>query len=80
MQKNESEQSMTWELLVASGMYQPHSLESLLGKLWNYDGTSGHISWESTDPGTRDRIAALEAKWDLISPKEQRKLSRYPTQ
>jgi predicted Zn-dependent protease len=68
----------SWELLVASGLYQPHSLESLLAKLWSYDGSSGDSSWESTHPGTRDRIAALEAKWELMSPKEQRRLSRYP--
>jgi len=69
----------SWELLVASGMYQPHALQSMLSKLWSYDGSSsGDTSWESTHPGTRDRIAALEVKWDLLSMKEQKRLSRYP--
>lgn len=68
----------SWELLVASGMYQPHALQSMLSKLWSYDGSSGDTSWESTHPGTRDRIAALEAKWDLLSVGEQKRLSRYP--
>lgn len=70
----------SWELLVASGIYQPHSLQSMLSKLWSYDGSSGDTSWESTHPGTRDRIAALEVKWDLLSVGEQKRLSRYPVQ
>lgn len=68
----------SWELLVASKRYQPHALQSMLSKLWSYDGSSGDTSWESTHPGTRDRIAALQLKWDLLSTREQKRLLHYP--
>ena len=77
--KDEYEADATsWELLVASGIYQPHALQSMLSTLWSYDGSSGDTSWESTHPGTRDRIAALQVKWDLLSTREQKRLAHYP--
>lgn len=69
-----------WDLLVASGMYQPHSLQTMLAKLWSYEGSSGDTSWESTHPGTKDRIAALQLKWELLPKSEQKRLSQYPVQ
>lgn len=70
-----------WDLLASTydlsngsaRQYHPRSVRRLLQKLWDYQGGSGSTSWESTHPGTRDRIVALEKKWDALSWAEKRK-------
>lgn len=52
--------------------FHPKSLKSLLQKLWRLQGGSGTTSWESTHPGTRDRIDALQKKWEALSFMERR--------
>jgi len=69
---------MAWNLLVSSQTYKPTAVKSLLSKLWSTHGGSGETSWESTHPGTKDRISALEEKWNDLSRKQQRKLKMYP--
>jgi predicted Zn-dependent protease len=65
----------SWELLTQSRRYNPQALKSLLEKLWDFHGRQGgKTSWESTHPGTLDRIGALEEKWNALSYPEQRKL------
>ena len=53
--------------------YHPKSVGRLLRKLWDYQGGSGSTSWESTHPGTRDRIDSLERKWDSLTVAERRR-------
>mmetsp|Transcript_154 Transcript_154/g.297 ORF Transcript_154/g.297 Transcript_154/m.297 type:complete len:337 (+) Transcript_154:181-1191(+) len=53
--------------------YHPGSVRKLLRKLWEYQGGSGSTSWESTHPGTKDRIEALEKKWKALSLAEKRR-------
>jgi len=69
-----------WELTVSSRMYSPKGVESLLKKLWTLQGGSGQTSWESTHPGTKDRIVALKTKWDDLSVRQRRRLNQYPIQ
>eukprot|EP00571_Detonula_confervacea_P008107 CAMPEP_0172317908 /NCGR_PEP_ID=MMETSP1058-20130122/33254_1 /TAXON_ID=83371 /ORGANISM="Detonula confervacea, Strain CCMP 353" /LENGTH=320 /DNA_ID=CAMNT_0013032589 /DNA_START=154 /DNA_END=1113 /DNA_ORIENTATION=- len=60
-----------WDLLASTysfgrssaRQYHPKSVRRLLRKLWEYQGGTGSTSWESTHPGTKDRIGALEEKW-----------------
>mmetsp|Transcript_44218 Transcript_44218/g.134639 ORF Transcript_44218/g.134639 Transcript_44218/m.134639 type:complete len:367 (-) Transcript_44218:242-1342(-) len=66
-----------WDILVETGMYDPRSVASMLGKLWSLEGGSGKTRWESTHPGTADRIRALQDKWDGLDWREQRRLSKY---
>lgn len=67
----------SWDLLVHSSKYHPQALQSLLNKLWEYHGKQGgKTSWESTHPGTLDRIGALHTKWESLTYQEQRKLTR----
>ena len=63
-----------WELLLLSKRYSPKAVESLLKKLWDASGGSGDTSWESTHPGTKDRIDALKTKWDELPISERRRL------
>jgi predicted Zn-dependent protease len=66
----------SWDLLTQSRRYDPQALQSLLKKLWNYNGQQGgETSWESTHPGTLDRIDALDQKWKALDFKQRRKLS-----
>lgn len=53
--------------------YHPRSVRRLLRKLWEYQGGSGSTSWESTHPGTKDRIDALENKWNALTLAEKRR-------
>lgn len=69
-----------WELTVNSKIYSPKGVESLLKKLWTLQGGSGQTSWESTHPGTKDRIVALKTKWDDLSVRQRRRLNQYPIQ
>lgn len=67
----------SWDLLVSSRKYNPQALQSLLDKLWTYHGKQGgKTSWESTHPGTLDRIGALDDKWQSLTHREQQKLTR----
>lgn len=71
----------SWDLLVMSGVYQPQALQSLLSKLWSLEkGSSGKTSWESTHPGTKDRIKALQTKWSALPLGDRKRLARYPEQ
>jgi predicted Zn-dependent protease len=71
----------SWELLVMTGVYRPHALQSLLSKLWSLEnGSSGKTSWESTHPGTKDRIEALQKKWNDLPIKDRKRLAGYPVQ
>jgi predicted Zn-dependent protease len=76
--RNEYEADATsWELLLSSRRYHPQALQALLTKLWEYNGKSGGTtSWESTHPGTLDRIGALDEKWKALPFQERRKLTQ----
>ncbi|KAG7370369.1 peptidase M48 Ste24p family protein [Nitzschia inconspicua] len=70
----------SWDLLVASKRYDPRAMQTLLQKLWTYHGRQGgHTSWESTHPGTLDRIEALEQKYQALSNTEKKRLQRHNT-
>jgi predicted Zn-dependent protease len=75
---NEYEADFTsWELLSKSQKYNPKAMQSLLSKLWEHHGKQGGTtSWDSTHPGTLDRMEALEQKWKALAGPEQRKLTR----
>ncbi|KAL7524030.1 hypothetical protein ACHAXR_001193, partial [Thalassiosira sp. AJA248-18] len=72
----------SWDLLASTysigggssaRQYHPKSVRRLLRKLWEYQGGSGSTSWESTHPGTKDRIDALGKKWNSLTMAEKRK-------
>ena len=68
--------AMSWKLLTSGRKYNPQALSSLLNKLWEYHGRQGgNTSWESTHPGTLDRIGALEERWNALTYRERRKLT-----
>lgn len=75
----------SWDLLVASRRYDPRAMQSLLQKLWAYHGqkqrgdSGGRTSWDSTHPGTLDRIEALQRKYDDLTAKEKRQLRNQNT-
>lgn len=74
--KDEYEADATsWELMIASQRYSPKAMQSLLQKLWDLSGGSGETSWESTHPGTKDRINALQEKWDNLPVSQRNRLS-----
>lgn len=75
---NEYEADATsWELLLQSNQYNPKAMESLLSKLWEYHGKQGGTtSWDSTHPGTLDRMHALEQKWEALPYQERQKLTK----
>lgn len=74
--KDEYEADATsWELMIASKRYSPKTMQSLLQKLWDLNGGSGETSWESTHPGTKDRIKALQEKWDNLPMSQRNRLS-----
>jgi predicted Zn-dependent protease len=56
-------------------IYNPQALQSLLTKLWDHHGRErqgdGTTSWESTHPGTLDRIGALDEKWKALPFQER---------
>lgn len=71
----------SWDLLVQSSKYNPQAMQSLLNKLWAYHGKQGgKTSWESTHPGTLDRIGSLDTKWESLTYQEKRKLTRTTLQ
>ena len=64
-----------WELLKPSGLNNPQALQSILAKLWELHGRrGGDTSWESTHPGTLDRIEVLNRKWNDLPLKERRRI------
>lgn len=67
-----------WEILVASKKYDPRAVAGMLSKLWSLEGGEGKTRWESTHPGTADRIQALQDKWDGLRYREKKQLSAYP--
>ena len=76
---NEYEADETsWELLMSTyNPYHPHALQRLLTKLWEATGKQGgKTSWDSTHPGTLDRIQALEDKWKNLSSRERQEINR----
>mmetsp|Transcript_11418 Transcript_11418/g.17172 ORF Transcript_11418/g.17172 Transcript_11418/m.17172 type:complete len:296 (+) Transcript_11418:179-1066(+) len=64
-----------WKLL-GEAQVDPRAMVSMLRKLWRASGDSGETRWESTHPGTRDRIDALEKKWEDMSRSEKRRYER----
>lgn len=73
--KNEYEaDAAAWDLLKTSQAYSPQALESLLVKLEGATGNDSRrkMSWDSTHPGTHERIQALHEKWTRLDPQEQR--------
>lgn len=57
--------------------YHPNSVKKLLTKLWDFNGHDGNASatagWESTHPGTKERIDALKEKWSKLDSRQKRK-------
>lgn len=45
---------------------------------WDRDLLASVTAWSQTHPATEDRLAALEDKWNQLSSKERRRLSRNP--
>jgi Zn-dependent protease with chaperone function len=45
---------------------------------WDRDLLASVTAWSRTHPATEDRLAALEDKWNQLSSKERRRLSRNP--
>lgn len=68
----------SWELLLSPhNAYHPQAVQSLLSKLWEYHGRQGGItSWDSTHPGTLDRIEALENKWKALTYSERKQVDK----
>lgn len=55
--------------------YHPNSVKKLLTKLWEFNGrdASATAGWESTHPGTKERIDALKEKWSKLDSRQKRK-------
>lgn len=85
--------AVAWDLLTASGTYNPQSLGSLLKKLARLEDRSRQKAsssdsmllleqvqaWGRTHPATTDRIRALERKWQNdLSRTQRQRLSRHP--
>lgn len=74
-----------WDLLSATYLdnryilrrYHPNSVKKLLMKLWDFQGRDGSAtaSWESTHPGTAERIDALKEKWNKLDRRQRRKFA-----
>jgi len=70
----------SWDLLYHSQRYDPRALQSLLTKLWNlHNKQGGRTSWDSTHPGTLDRIDFLNDKYQSLTNSEKRTLQRRNT-
>jgi len=63
-----------WKLLMTASI-DPRSMISMLKKLWKATGDSGETRWESTHPGTKDRIEALKEKWRSMKNSDRRKFT-----
>lgn len=76
---------VAWDILASSynnyhvqrniRQFHPKNVRRLLKKLWDFQGGSGSTTWESTHPGTKDRIKALEEKWEKLKYFDKRKFS-----
>ena len=74
---------VAWDLLASTYSsssntlhhYHPRSVRRLLRKLWDYHGGSGRADFLSTHPGTKDRIDALEKKWNSLPLAEKLKFA-----
>lgn len=74
---------VAWNLLASTyssssntlNHYHPRSVRRLLRKLWDYHGGSGRADFLSTHPGTKDRIDALEKKWNSLPLAEKLKFA-----
>lgn len=64
-----------WRLLEQAAT-DPRAMITMLKKLWRASGDSGETRWESTHPGTKDRIKALEEKWENMSSRDRRAFER----
>ena len=62
-----------WELCTDAGI-DPRGMISFFRKLLRLHGGSGASSWDSTHPGTADRIVALEEKWRQVPAGARRNL------
>jgi len=72
-----------WDLLSATYLdnkyvlrrYHPNSVKKLLTKLWDFQGrdASATAGWESTHPGTKERIDALKEKWSKLDSRQKRR-------
>lgn len=71
-----------WDLLSATYLdnryvlrrYHPNSVKKLLSKLWDYQGReTATAGWESTHPGTKERIDALKEKWNKLDSRQKRR-------
>lgn len=67
-----------WDILVASKRYDPKAVAGMLSKLWSLEGGEGKTHWDSTHPGTAERIEALQERWNGLSYREKKQLSSYP--
>merc|ERR1712125_34729 len=74
--KDEYEADEAGWTLLGEARVDPRAMISMLRKLWRASGDSGETRWESTHPGTRDRIDALEKKWEDMSRSEKRRYER----
>mmetsp|Transcript_9808 Transcript_9808/g.12743 ORF Transcript_9808/g.12743 Transcript_9808/m.12743 type:complete len:289 (+) Transcript_9808:256-1122(+) len=73
---NEYEADETgWDLLVQSRI-DPRHLETFFSKLLKLQGDDGFTRWDSTHPGTLERISNLKNKWTDL-PKSRRKQFLY---
>ena len=72
-----------WDLLSATYLdnryilrrYHPNSVKKLLTKLWDYQGrdATATAGWESTHPGTEERLDALKEKWSKLDSRRKRR-------
>ncbi|KAL7498820.1 hypothetical protein ACHAWT_006677 [Skeletonema menzelii] len=72
-----------WDLLSATYLdnryilrrYHPNSVKKLLTKLWDYQGrdATATAGWESTHPGTEERLDALKEKWSKLDSRQKRR-------
>mmetsp|Transcript_17723 Transcript_17723/g.27808 ORF Transcript_17723/g.27808 Transcript_17723/m.27808 type:complete len:336 (-) Transcript_17723:219-1226(-) len=72
-----------WDLLSGTYMdnnnvmrrFHPNSVKKLLTKLWDFNGrdASATAGWESTHPGTKERIDALKEKWSKLDSRQKRR-------
>jgi len=61
---NEYEADETgWTVLLNTGI-DPRHMERFFLKLLKLEGSNGFTRWDSTHPGTKERINNLKIKWD----------------
>jgi Zn-dependent protease with chaperone function len=55
-----------------------HKSKDSKSTTWDRDLLASVTAWSWTHPATEDRLAALDDKWNQLSSKERRRLSRNP--